>query len=801
MTEPSYATVENRLAAMQTYIDRLYKTISWHGKTCGLLMNNPGMPVWTEIKRTIYSQPSTVKAKSLWNGSGNDAPPNGWETVYYDGSPWAWATQAATEHAPPTGSTCLWSSQYPVAASQQCLFRHYFYVPWNELISAILYFRADDQADIYINGTLVLQDTEGGTPGYIGPEQSVDIKPYIKPWIISQPGNVLAVRGINVMQTKAWAAWRIEMVCRAALGQWFGETKGDLVPHSVIPGQLVWPAWGVDWLAPDNLGQTSDNFNFGLESGDTDTAFQGPPANAVREYNTVNSQVTYKVEHIEKDYAVPATDVLDIYIGGTKVVSDLKVQNKDTWVSSTITKSSVGSQDYLTCLNYPPRHGFHLGKMFYSARGDTAKVGYFQNSIDESGFIQDIYDVMYGDLAESYPWYYQFWSDVYKDAFLAWKGDKMTDLPVGIASDGQYVYPYQSKVTPQWGILPGWWFYSLYTRAVSYVRMLWALKMLRHGPADKKWPDPLIGGTIPIESPLTSSTSPLDVADQAIAEWTDNQGLGMPPATSALTRQAGRGSASITAVFCHLMSVLGHGLGYEKYKAYADNAASVLCGVVWGVASNGDITDKGYWDGIEYTRPNHTGGTLRVWKAGGTPNDPKQATNKDELAQFIDETATQGYDLGTGIVWISPAFGYKPEEPSSPPTGMEGTVLAYLALRAYNAFKHNRAYPVGTWSSGLSLGGVAAGFVSGKVTAGGSPVTGATVMLVDGAQVGNPADLPGYIDLVATDTQGSWSFRYRGTGNKTIYVYKSGYKHTYKTYNFTASDQNIVFPDVALEAL
>ena len=37
MAEPSYSGVESRLQSMTDYIDRMYKTTTWHGKTCGLL--------------------------------------------------------------------------------------------------------------------------------------------------------------------------------------------------------------------------------------------------------------------------------------------------------------------------------------------------------------------------------------------------------------------------------------------------------------------------------------------------------------------------------------------------------------------------------------------------------------------------------------------------------------------------------------------------------------------------------------------------------------------------------------------
>lgn len=78
MAAPSYSEVESRLQSMAVYIDRLYKSITFNGVTCGLLMSSPGMPVWAEIKRRLYSDTTGLKCKSLWNGSGNDSPLSGW---------------------------------------------------------------------------------------------------------------------------------------------------------------------------------------------------------------------------------------------------------------------------------------------------------------------------------------------------------------------------------------------------------------------------------------------------------------------------------------------------------------------------------------------------------------------------------------------------------------------------------------------------------------------------------------------------------------------------------------------------
>ena len=81
------------------------------------------------------------------------------------------------------------------------------------------------------------------------------------------------------------------------------------------------------------------------------------------------------------------------------------------------------------------------------------------------------------------------------------------------------------------------------------------------------------------------------------------------------------------------------------------------------------------------------------------------------------------------------------------------------------------------------------------------PVSGATVILADGTQTANPQDLTAYMTTVQTDDYGAWSMRFETTGNKTVYVVKSGYKHLSKAYNFQELDQNIQFPEAALDAV
>ncbi|MHB1134309.1 MAG: carboxypeptidase-like regulatory domain-containing protein [Chloroflexota bacterium] len=104
--------------------------------------------------------------------------------------------------------------------------------------------------------------------------------------------------------------------------------------------------------------------------------------------------------------------------------------------------------------------------------------------------------------------------------------------------------------------------------------------------------------------------------------------------------------------------------------------------------------------------------------------------------------------------------------------------------------------PNSTWTNGLAM---VSGVVNGNVTDNaGNPIEGANVLLVDGTQTANLQDLTAYQRVVYSNANGEFTLRHEGTGNKTLYVVKSGYRHLYKTYNFAQADQNILFPTAVL---
>jgi hypothetical protein len=74
----------------------------------------PGAPVASAT--TTVNSTTTAKARSLWTGSANSAPPSGWETPGFSDASWSNAVSAAHGTlAPISGTTGLWPSTSPVA--------------------------------------------------------------------------------------------------------------------------------------------------------------------------------------------------------------------------------------------------------------------------------------------------------------------------------------------------------------------------------------------------------------------------------------------------------------------------------------------------------------------------------------------------------------------------------------------------------------------------------------------------------------------------------------------------------------
>lgn len=572
-------------------------------------------------------------------------------------------------------------------------------------------------------------------------------------------------------------------VGKRALGQYFGKDVGAInVPHSVISGQGNAPGW----VTSGAYGAASDEFVFGLEDGDGQD-YLAPPGKAKRSYT--QTDVTYRIENIAEDYSTP--NLVDVYVGGIKAVANLKSKSPDNWYYE-VTKSN----DFFRSLDYPPRHGFHLGRMVYAARGEATKAGELKDSADESGIEKDIYDVFYGDWAMDYDPYYIFdRKQAYPETEMALHGDRTVGLPQGIAADGGYIYAHESRVAvgdrmalgARWLVAHS---FLLATQWATYTRLLWALHMLRkYGKPSQKYHDPRLGWL-----PVTIQTlSVLDVAEEAVAKWEQTGGLGLPPASDAMVAVTDKASGFTTAIFTAFMSVLGYGCGYNRYKEYADAGAEQLCSAVWGCSPNAD--GKGWIDGTEYTRPNHKGGLLVAWKEGNSLHLPETSWMDKLLDGVFYDFRFPLYTTWGWRIEIGPLSPQKAQESNPIPTNMEATALAWMALRIHLAYKYGEAYPSGTWENGLNL---LSGWVSGKVIDEySSPITGASVIVVDGQQTVNPQDLTVYRRRVTTGEDGSYALPFEGAGERTLYVVKEGYKHLYKTHSF-AADQNVVFPDAVL---
>ena len=109
-----------------------------------------GGGVSTEVD-TIYG---VGRCLSLWNGSSNDAPPSGWQTAGFDDSAWPLAVQAF--HGATGETTGAWSTQYPINAAEETLFRQHFTIPSGVISGATMYFSPESTGLAgYLNGTAI----------------------------------------------------------------------------------------------------------------------------------------------------------------------------------------------------------------------------------------------------------------------------------------------------------------------------------------------------------------------------------------------------------------------------------------------------------------------------------------------------------------------------------------------------------------------------------------------------------------------------------------------------------------------
>lgn len=167
---------------------------------------------------TVVSKPSAnagpnevIKAKSLWTGSTNSAPPAGWQSLSFDDSAWGAAVLAChhvfDEGREPAGSTWIWDRYgCPIEAQGvQNLIRHRFRVPAGLISQARIQTNSDDNTlGIWINGVFVGNKLTGKQSGPITIEFSPDL---------IRPGedNIIAVWATDIYSGYAWTAYRLEL--------------------------------------------------------------------------------------------------------------------------------------------------------------------------------------------------------------------------------------------------------------------------------------------------------------------------------------------------------------------------------------------------------------------------------------------------------------------------------------------------------------------------------------------------------------------------------------------------------------
>ncbi len=163
----------------------LYKSYdggaTWYLMRAGkCLMVGYGSAPWTMIApTTVASKPNvdadpslseSIKALSLWTGSGNSAPPDGWRNLAFDDSGWPDAVEATADVETVAGSQPIWKTTTPVAGLEQCLFRHRFTLPQGTITTAHFHLHSDGvlpgdcpvgQPGIWINNVAFNGYTQG----------------------------------------------------------------------------------------------------------------------------------------------------------------------------------------------------------------------------------------------------------------------------------------------------------------------------------------------------------------------------------------------------------------------------------------------------------------------------------------------------------------------------------------------------------------------------------------------------------------------------------------------------------------
>lgn len=156
----------------------------------------------------IVSTHGIDKARSLWNGSSNDAPPANWYAPGFDDSAWATAVLRTpfSGWTPVAGSEPIWPSA-TTTSTEQALFRRHFTLPPGTVDRATLSVLSDNkELDIYVNGWRVGGDGVDNTAHPTTPKTfSVGGR------LLPGAENVLAFRIAETSGVTSWLSYKLEV--------------------------------------------------------------------------------------------------------------------------------------------------------------------------------------------------------------------------------------------------------------------------------------------------------------------------------------------------------------------------------------------------------------------------------------------------------------------------------------------------------------------------------------------------------------------------------------------------------------
>jgi len=159
------------------------------------------------VTRSVHGQILRVASDASWKST--DSPSEGWQTTDFDDSAWAYALAPYPNKINPnriiygTQAKLMWHYPYPSepdgeSGPDEAWFRKTFSLPLEaeDIIKAGVTAAADDDFDLYVNGTLVISDWDGVS--WTGPF-TADIKPHL-----IKGENVLAVHARDSYGNHEW---------------------------------------------------------------------------------------------------------------------------------------------------------------------------------------------------------------------------------------------------------------------------------------------------------------------------------------------------------------------------------------------------------------------------------------------------------------------------------------------------------------------------------------------------------------------------------------------------------------------